>query len=461
MEKYIQSKIPNKNSENLDYEDVFGGPPRRFSMQEVRVRRSLSDLLASEHGGTPSTPRQKEKLRFSEASVARRLNLNNNFFDDIFRGDESYSSPTRDCENLFGSSQSSRMTSPAVGAELFGTSLPTQSSLPAKWRKTVFSQSVSQKQGQFDGTTNQINTTHSSSSSFRFYHRSPLAFFSSEDSSSTATPDPKDNVQSSKKNANAMDSPASGDRFHFSIYKWEGRGVPVLTPHIERSNVKGLSTNDRFSSSGGKTKGEFTRKESPKVTMNQDLLVNIVPDSLKTEYEEKENNGVNLNAAQGKEQECENLNKDEARVKTPSFRKSFSLESNISENCDDPFEDDFLVQDLSNHNENVTQCDENCAETKALDTKILQWSVGKKGNIRSLLANLQLVLWPGNGWRPIPLVDLIEVNAVKRAYQKALLRIHPDKLQQNDATTHHKYTAEKVFDILQEAWDQFNALAPL
>lgn len=126
----MQSKMPKKNSESLDYEDVFGGPPRRFSMQEVRVRRSLSDLLASEHGGTPSTPRQKEKLRFSEASVARKLNLNNNFFDDIFRGNESYSSPTRthhDCENLFGSSQSSRMTSPAVGAEVFGTSLPSQS----------------------------------------------------------------------------------------------------------------------------------------------------------------------------------------------------------------------------------------------------------------------------------------------------------------------------------------------
>lgn len=460
----MQSKIPNKNSESLDYEDVFGGPPRRFSMQEVRVRRSLSDLLASELGGTPSTPRQKGKLRFRETSVARRVNLNNNFFDDIFRGDESYSSPTRthhDCENLLGSSQSSRVTSPAVGAELFGTSLLSQSSLPAKWRKAVFSSAVSQNQGQYDGTTNQINTAHSSSSSFRFYHRSPLAFFSSEDSSSTATPDPKDNVQSSKKNANAMDSPASGDQFHFSIYKWEGRGVPVLTPHIERSSVKGLTTNDRFSSSGGKTEGEFARKESPKVMMNQDLLVNIVPDSLITEYEEKENNGGNLNAAQGKEQECENLNKDEARIKTTSFRKSLSLESKISENFDDPFEDDFLVQELSSYNENVTLCDENCAETKALDNKILQWSVGKKGNIRSLLANLQLVLWPGIGWRPIPLVDLIEVNAVKRAYQKALLLIHPDKLQQNDATSHHKYTAEKVFDILQEAWDQFNALAPL
>ncbi|XP_073052932.1 uncharacterized protein [Primulina eburnea] len=464
MEEYMHSKIPNKNSESLDYEDVFGGPPRRFSMQEVRVRRSLGDLLASEHGGTPSTLRPKEKLRFSEASVARRPNLSNNFFDDIFRGDESYSSPTRthhDWENLLGSSQSWRITSPAIRAELLGTSLPTQSSLPAKWRKAAFSTSVSQNHGQVDGTTNQMNTTRSSSSSFRFYHRSPFASFSSEDSSSTATPDPNDNVQSSKKNTNAMESPASGDRFHFSIYKWAGRGVPVLTPHIERSNVKELSTNDRFSRSGGKTEGEFIRKESPKVMMNQDLSANIVPDSLKTEYGEKENNGVNLNAAQGKEQECENMNKDEAQVKTPSFRKSFSLESKIMEDLDDPFEDDFLFQELSDDNENVTHGEEDCAEKKALDTKILQWSVGKKGNIRSLLANLQCVLWPGNGWIPIPLVDLIEVNAVKRAYQKALLRIHPDKLQQNDATSHHKYTAEKVFDILQEAWDQFNALTPL
>ncbi|KZV34231.1 J domain-containing protein required for chloroplast accumulation response 1-like [Dorcoceras hygrometricum] len=439
MEKYMQDITPNKDSENLDYNDVFGGPPRRYSMQGVRVRRSLSELLASEDGGTSSSPSMP---KFREARVARRPSLSANFFDDIFRGDESYSSPTRthhDWENVFGSSQSSRITRPVAG---FATSLPTQSSLPAKWRsKPVFSPSVSQNEAQSDGSTNRINTTRSSSSSFRFYHQSPLVSFSREDSSSTVTSDPKDNVQSSKKVTDVMESPTSGDQFHFSIYKWAGRGVPVLTPHIERSNVKELTANDRFSSSGGKIEGEFTRNESPRVMMDQD--------SLKTECEEKESNGVNLNAAQVTEQECETLNKDEARSTTPSFRKSFSPESKIFENSSDPFEDLFLVQELSDDNGNVTQSD----ETK--------WSVGKKGNIRSLLANLQLVLWPGNGWKPIPLVDLIEVNAVKRAYQKALLRIHPDKLQQNDAASHHKYIAERVFDILQEAWDQFNALAPL
>lgn len=49
----------------------------------------------------------------------------------------------------------------------------------------------------------------------------------------------------------------------------------------------------------------------------------------------------------------------------------------------------------------------------------------------------------------MPLVDIIEGNAVKRSYQRALLSLHPDKLQQKGATSDQKYIAEKVFDILQ------------
>lgn len=46
-------------------------------------------------------------------------------------------------------------------------------------------------------------------------------------------------------------------------------------------------------------------------------------------------------------------------------------------------------------------------------------------------------------------MDIIEQNSVRKAYQKALLCLHPDKLQQRGALPHQKYTAEKVFDILQ------------
>lgn len=59
------------------------------------------------------------------------------------------------------------------------------------------------------------------------------------------------------------------------------------------------------------------------------------------------------------------------------------------------------------------------------------------------------VLWVESGWKPVPLVNIIEGNGVKRAYQRAMLCLHPDKLQQKGASPHQKYTAEKVFDILQ------------
>lgn len=59
------------------------------------------------------------------------------------------------------------------------------------------------------------------------------------------------------------------------------------------------------------------------------------------------------------------------------------------------------------------------------------------------------VLWAESGWKAIALVDIIEGNAVKRAYQKALLCLHPDKLQQKGVASHQKYLAEKVFDTLQ------------
>ncbi|XP_051149871.1 J domain-containing protein required for chloroplast accumulation response 1-like isoform X2 [Andrographis paniculata] len=131
------------------------------------------------------------------------------------------------------------------------------------------------------------------------------------------------------------------------------------------------------------------------------------------------------------------------------------------DNSYESLEDNFRVAQLSGDIEEATQGSEGLDTINAIDAKIEQWSLGKTGNIRSLLSTLQYVLWPGSGWNPIPLVELIEPNSVKRAYQKALLRLHPDKLQQSSADSHHKYTAEKIFDILQEAWDHFNTLASL
>lgn len=124
----------------------------------------------------------------------------------------------------------------------------------------------------------------------------------------------------------------------------------------------------------------------------------------------------------------------------------------------DSFQGNFVIEELSQEQSKQPQIDEDHDEIQVSDAKIRQWLSGKEGNIRSLLSTLQYVLWPESGWKPVPLVDIIEGNAVKRAYQKALLCLHPDKLQQKGAAVHQKYIAEKVFDSLQEAWTHFNSL---
>lgn len=59
------------------------------------------------------------------------------------------------------------------------------------------------------------------------------------------------------------------------------------------------------------------------------------------------------------------------------------------------------------------------------------------------------VLWPECSWQPVSLTDMITSTLVKMFYRKANLCVHPDKVQQKDATLQQKYTAGKVFDILK------------
>ncbi|CAD5182217.1 unnamed protein product [Musa acuminata subsp. malaccensis] len=92
-----------------------------------------------------------------------------------------------------------------------------------------------------------------------------------------------------------------------------------------------------------------------------------------------------------------------------------------------------------------------------LDADIKRWSSGKEGNLRALLSTLQYILSPESGWQPIPLTDVITASAVKKAYRKATLCVHPDKLQQRGANIQQKYVCEKVFDLLKEAWNRFNS----
>nr|CAD1834265.1 unnamed protein product [Ananas comosus var. bracteatus] len=92
-----------------------------------------------------------------------------------------------------------------------------------------------------------------------------------------------------------------------------------------------------------------------------------------------------------------------------------------------------------------------------LDADVKRWSSGKEGNLRALLSTLQYILGPDSGWQPIPLTDVITAAAAKKAYRKATLCVHPDKVQQRGASIQQKYICEKVFDLLKEAWNRFNS----
>ncbi|XP_068469496.1 uncharacterized protein [Phaseolus vulgaris] len=94
-------------------------------------------------------------------------------------------------------------------------------------------------------------------------------------------------------------------------------------------------------------------------------------------------------------------------------------------------------------------------EIEKLDRDIRLWSSGKRTDIRLLLSSLHHILRPESGWYAIPLMSLLESSHVKKAYQKARLCLHPDKLQQRGATSLQKYVAEKAFSILQNAWAAF------
>ncbi|KAI3460335.1 hypothetical protein Pfo_016998 [Paulownia fortunei] len=94
---------------------------------------------------------------------------------------------------------------------------------------------------------------------------------------------------------------------------------------------------------------------------------------------------------------------------------------------------------------------------ESIDADIKRWATGKEGNLRALLSTLQYILGPDSGWHPISLTEIITTAAVKKAYRKATLCVHPDKLQQRGASIQQKYICEKVFDLLKAAWNRFNS----
>ncbi|TXG52267.1 hypothetical protein EZV62_021436 [Acer yangbiense] len=688
------SKTPYIDSD-VDFNDVFGGPPRRSTIHNHELR-SFSEATTDDNGLIEdretvvyrnSWNGLNEKPVFGEEGLTRRRYQNENFFNDIFRGNESSSSSPRKREwDPYSSSPGSRVLSPArplpPKAEPFGTPVPAQFSLPAELKKVMelptFGSSPPSPYKIKDGASNgsnyfsrsrSISSSLSQSQEERDDTKSAYrqSLLSRELSSSNLIGyDGTDTGGNSKEESKSSEGVTNGNQFHFSIYKWAGKGVPLVMPL--RGRLKESDNTEKSASSGGRIESESKARELSIATlhvtklpsndrelvttnkfpvMEQDKQDNgSLPDTINRDKVEprqivdpgktisqstgeeaklkknisvvaeetpkpelkplhllfndhekgKSCNEEITNKASGKESKVKStkisslvvdfsknakkqdgkkttsdspgagkvswqglprnsVDSGKTRVtgKVKEFVKIFNQEafskpkrnvdsksqssrwkemetskpekeakfsktgtdkkthmpnkhdnkslsdasvavdehlqcsekqhilSNVTPqkkdssitasvrndsravagDVDETFQENFQVKELGPDENKMTRAGNDPEEIQDIDAKIRKWLNGKEGNIRSLLSTLQYVLWTGSGWKPVPLVDIIEANAVKRSYQKALLCLHPDKLQQKGAASHQKYIAEKVFDILQDSWTHFNSLGSL
>ncbi|CAH2067348.1 unnamed protein product [Thlaspi arvense] len=620
---------PGGDDVDIDFGDVFGGPPKRRSKVNELTRHSFSETAQRRRDvivdNSALIPRddfwdgRDEKPVFGEdPSIIRRRFTADDFFDDIFRVNESSSSsssPRKTKNECEPSLPGSRILSPGRPiphkAESPGTSFPAQFSLPAKLIKAT-------EIPTFGSATRSLSKNKDTASS------SPLSRTSSK----------ADMLSSTARSDSDGPGAVTGKprQFHFSIYKWPNKGVPVVIwgtsrlssmskpeeattpndlqstsvekagkdeegeaniglkeekktshkrPGVQRkeektetdsmpeqaisgdvskareANVKPLHSfvDDKDSKQGediaserevrkGQSKAKNTRsstgdsrtkkkphgkkssldspipdksssssapevakdaakgkvmdfvkifsqgasvgaggeslgqkssrwraKETPKTDTNKDgatanakETVNVpdqqkkpTPDIPAVDRDQKPSQET-----QKKDSDRVSMNNNKASgVTEQEKRQEPSTAHTYAEDLDEPFHVNFLVEDITQDENKLEETRNDAEEIQNIDAKIRKWSSGKSGNIRSLLSTLQYILWTGSGWKPVPLMDMIEGNAVRKSYQRALLILHPDKLQQKGASANQKYMAEKVFELLQEAWDHFNTLGPV
>ena len=89
--------------------------------------------------------------------------------------------------------------------------------------------------------------------------------------------------------------------------------------------------------------------------------------------------------------------------------------------------------------------------------RVDEWLNKHRGNIRSMLASLHEIVGDDIGWKRMSMGDLVTSAAVKKAYYKAQLIIHPDKVTQRGGDATQKFLANKLFHELQDAYNAFRS----
>ncbi|CAN6307654.1 unnamed protein product [Urochloa humidicola] len=592
---------------DLDFADVFGGPPRRSSGNEHRSRRGSLDGSSF---GSPAPPRSRSgessdtPVFGDRVSSDRRRQLGEEFYKDIFPGGE-VASPRRgvvgDWGDVFGGPASPGSTArPRSSFSMWfnrgpDSSMPTSPSRQTSNRnesnddRTSYDSSVpTSPNASMDNYLAQGAAQQDSKKKPFSWHRRPfLSRFGSRTGEKKSTSNYVSSMDSECGGTPiSLESTMANDKFHFSFYKWAGKGAFLVLPATaeeKTGDIIGLRSfpqvvvqdiielidddeSTSIATGASKSQPDYEDSKSGKHSTNSATKEGAIPlffDDMQgmkqgNDYTKNDVLAASMSTKSSRSPSGEKKRSSRVKEKVKGFIKLFSPESSpkgkrapetryqtsIGKNgSKSELQDNFSISSLE-ANENVetdqmndqdafisasypasevqermdkpVPTDNSKPETKmdtipgrneatsnelihddtkekADDTidheerhiedldgcvvehvsegadqekelikisepKIREWSRGKEGNIRSLLSTLQYVLWPESGWKPVPLVDIIDGAAVKKAYQKALLCLHPDKLQQRGAAMHQKYIAEKVFDILQESWKEFNSV---
>lgn len=70
---------------------------------------------------------------------------------------------------------------------------------------------------------------------------------------------------------------------------------------------------------------------------------------------------------------------------------------------------------------------------------------GKKSNIRALLCSMHTVLWADAKWTKYEMHLLVTPADVKKAYRKACLAVHPDKVRCGILLIQYSFDKFKLF----------------
>lgn len=150
-----------------------------------------------------------------------------------------------------------------------------------------------------------------------------------------------------------------------------------------------------------------------------------------------------------------------ANILNPPKPKKTSSPSNKVEHKQksSPLDNNENVQRVKSYNQECQKQEEMRFKLHdQIEEKIFRWCNGKEGNIRTLLIALPDIIperlnFPFVTTKKITLNDLMLPKKVKINYMKVISSIHPDKL--SNMSFEDKMICERVFIILNQAWDKF------